>query len=43
MKDKKKKFVEPVAEVIDFTNDDIITGSGDTPEGFLKDGETEEW
>ncbi len=26
--DEEKKFVPPVAEVVDFTNDDIITLSG---------------
>ena len=28
MDDKKKKYVAPVAETIDFANDDIITLSG---------------
>ena len=26
--DEEKKFVPPVAEIVDFTNDDIITLSG---------------
>ena len=29
MDDKKKKFVTPEAEIIDFSEEDIITGSGD--------------
>ena len=28
MEKKKKKFLKPELEVIDFENDDIITGSG---------------
>ena len=28
MEDKKKIFIIPTAEVIDFTNDDIVTTSG---------------
>lgn len=28
--DEEKKFVPPVAEVVDFTNDDILTVSGVT-------------
>ena len=31
MNDKKKKFVIPEAEIIDFSEEDIITGSGLTP------------
>ena len=27
MDDKKKKFIMPKAEVVDFSNEDIITGS----------------
>ena len=28
MEDKKKKFLRPELEIVDFENDDIITGSG---------------
>lgn len=28
MKEKKKVFLKPIAEIIDFDNDDIITLSG---------------
>ena len=28
MNDKKKKFIVPEAEIIDFSEEDIITGSG---------------
>lgn len=44
MEDKKKKYLKPIAELIDFNNDDIITlsgapnggeaGEGDNTEGF---------
>ncbi len=40
MEKEKKKFEKPIAEVVDFSNDDIIT---DSAEGFLIDGQTEEW
>ena len=41
MEEKKKKFVKPDAQVIDFANDDIITVSkGDT---FGKGWTGEEW
>ena len=34
MDDKKKKFVEPKAEIITFTDDDIITVSVADDPGF---------
>ncbi len=37
---KKKKYVIPEAEVIDFAVEDIITESS---LGFLQDGDREEW
>ena len=40
MDDKKKKFVIPEAEVVDFAEEDIITESS---LGFLLDGDREEW
>ena len=33
--DKKKKFENPELEIIKFTNDDIITDSGDEESGFF--------
>ena len=48
MDDKKKKFILPDAEVVDFANDDIITLSGATQEAmgvgvFGNDDNTEAW
>lgn len=43
MDDKKKTFVKPNAEVVDFADDDIITLSSYDTLGFNEDGETEEW
>ena len=39
---KKKKYVIPEALVISFTNDDIITASGDQDEWWLG-GDNGEW
>ena len=41
MDDKKKKFIIPEAEVIEFTNDDIITRSGNAD--WEEDGNWEDW
>ena len=42
MDDKKKRFVVPDAEMVNFTNDDIVTvsalGYGGTLDGFDNDG-----
>ena len=43
MDDKKKRFIKPDAEEINFTNDDIIALSSYETLGFNEDGETEEW
>ena len=43
MDDKRKKYLKPDAEVVDFTTDDIITISEYTTEGFLEDGDKEKW
>ena len=40
MEEKKKKFLKPELEVIDFKNDDIITGSG---EGLLEGIDKTDW
>ena len=37
MDDKKKKFVLPEADVVDFVNDDIITTSGLRDGGYLNE------
>ena len=41
-KKKKKEFVKPEAEIVDFANDDIITLSSQT-EAEWYDGTTEYW
>ena len=45
MDDKKKKYVIPEAEIIDFANDDIITLSGllSNNANWLEDDNTEDW
>ena len=48
MNDKKKKFVIPEANVVDFANDDIITLSGATQTAMTdglwgNDDNTEGW
>ena len=43
MDDKKKRFVVPEVEIVDFTNEDIITLSAYDSLGFDYDGEREEW
>ncbi len=37
--DNKKKFEKPELEIIEFTNDDIITGSGDLGDTGFKPGD----
>ena len=39
---KKKKYVIPEAEIVDFTNEDIITSSAGT-DGWIGDNNTEVW
>ena len=41
--DEEKKFVPPVAEVVDFTNDDIITLSGGDRALNWNEGDWETW
>ena len=41
-KKKKKEFVIPVAEIVDFTNEDIITAS-DNGKGEWDAGVVEPW
>ena len=44
MNDKKKRrFVDPKAEIVDFIDEDIITLSDNESEGFNKDGYREGW
>lgn len=44
MDDKKKKFVVPEVEVINFENDDIITLSNGTDgDWWLSDSDGENW
>lgn len=48
MNDKKKKFVNPEANVVDFANEDIITLSGATQKAMTDglwgdDDNTEAW
>lgn len=43
MNDKKKKYVVPEAEVINFINDDIITGSGDSNWGNDDNVDSIDW
>ena len=43
MDDKKKKFVVPDAEVVDFATEDIVTISTFATNGFLYDGDRENW
>ena len=41
---KKKKYVVPEAEILDFANDDIVTVSADTESGgWNTDNNTESW
>ena len=41
--DEEKKFVPPVAEIVDFTNDDIITVSGVDAAAGWNDANGEDW
>ena len=41
--DNKKKFEKPELEIIEFTNDDIITDSGDLGDPGPKDGDINKW
>lgn len=41
MDDKKKKFIIPEAEIIDFSEEDIITKSGNRDWG--EDGNVDDW
>ena len=45
MDDKKKKYVIPEAEFVDFANDDIITWSGldANNNDWVGDDNTEDW
>ena len=46
MDDKKKKFITPQAEVVDFANDDIITISTTAayaPDDWATGPDMEEW
>lgn len=42
--DEEKKFIVPEAEIVDFTNEDIITLSGAIQGGFWGDDDNaEDW
>ena len=41
--DNKKKFEKPELEIIEFTNDDIITESGDLGDPNPKQGDINGW
>lgn len=45
MEEKKKKFIIPEAEIIDFISDDIVTTSGLTPgeEGAWTGQDGDDW
>ena len=43
MNDNNKHFIRPEAVLIVFDNDDIISISEFSTNGFLLDGETEKW
>ena len=42
MDDKKKKFIVPEAEILDFASDDILTTSGDAGEWWMGGGDNVE-
>ena len=42
-KKKKKEFAIPVAEIVDFINEDIITSSDNATTGWDNDGYRERW
>ena len=43
MKNKEQCFIKPEAILIVFNNEDIITISEGTTNGFLNDGDRERW
>jgi hypothetical protein len=45
MEEKKKKFITPNVEIVDFSGDDIVTASvyGDTPEWYLEETDGDEF
>lgn len=43
MEEEKKYYIKPEAILIVFDNDDIISISEFSTNGFLLDGETEKW
>ena len=43
MNKRKKHFIKPEAIFIVFNNEDIITISEGTTDGFLNDGDRERW
>lgn len=42
MDEKKKKFIAPEANMLDFANDDILTTSGDGGEWWMGGGDNAE-